>query len=593
VYGLASAVSVTRVTGKQHFPSDVVIGSALGWYLARQTYRAHHDPELGGGAWGDLFTDSREPSPHNIKNMGSPYVPLDSWVYPVFDRLAALGYAPEAFSGIRPWTRQECARLIEETRERLRYGGDSGSEVHELLSSLSNEFRPETARLDGAANIGASVDSFYTRMTGISGPPLKDSYHFGQTITNDFGRPYGEGFNSVAGITSHVVVGPLSIEVQGEYQQAPGDPTYSAAVQQAIANIDQTNPTPHGMPAVGRFELMNSSVGLTFNNVKIAFGRTSLWLGPSQSGPFLLSDNSTPITMLSFDSVTPFRVPLISRLLGPIRSQFFVGQLSGHQWVYANTQLVGPQINPQPFIHGNKISFKPAENLEIGMGITALFGGPGLPFTVENFLRSYYSHKADIANNPGKRFSAFDFSYRIPGLRNWLTFYTDSLVVDEVSPIGSSRASVNPGLYLPRIPKIQKLDLRVEGILTDHHVPAFSPGFVYADRRFRDGYTSDGNILGNAIGRAGYGGQAWATYWFSTRNRLQFGFRHIEVDHDFLEGGHQNDFSVRNDWMIKPGVAMSGFFQYERWAFPLLAGAPKTNATASLQITYTPTWGAY
>ncbi|MBW8870019.1 MAG: hypothetical protein JF563_04475 [Acidobacteriales bacterium] len=45
--------------------------------------------------------------------------------------------------------------------------------------------------------------------------------------------------------------------------------------------------------------------------------------------------------------------------------------------------------------------------------------------------------------------------------------------------------------------------------------------------------------------------------------------------------------------MIKPGIEMSAFFQYERWAFPLLAGAPKTNATASLQITYTPTWGAH
>ena len=33
-YGLATAVSLTRVTGKQHFPSDVVIGGALGWYFA-------------------------------------------------------------------------------------------------------------------------------------------------------------------------------------------------------------------------------------------------------------------------------------------------------------------------------------------------------------------------------------------------------------------------------------------------------------------------------------------------------------------------------------------------------------------------------
>jgi len=42
-YGLATGVSATRVTGQQHFASDVIIGSALGWYFGRQVYRAHHD----------------------------------------------------------------------------------------------------------------------------------------------------------------------------------------------------------------------------------------------------------------------------------------------------------------------------------------------------------------------------------------------------------------------------------------------------------------------------------------------------------------------------------------------------------------------
>lgn len=32
-YGLASTVSVSRVIAKQHFPSDVIIGSALGWLV--------------------------------------------------------------------------------------------------------------------------------------------------------------------------------------------------------------------------------------------------------------------------------------------------------------------------------------------------------------------------------------------------------------------------------------------------------------------------------------------------------------------------------------------------------------------------------
>jgi hypothetical protein len=31
---------------------------------------------------------------------GSAYVPLDLWVYPAFDRLAALGYLPSGFAAV-------------------------------------------------------------------------------------------------------------------------------------------------------------------------------------------------------------------------------------------------------------------------------------------------------------------------------------------------------------------------------------------------------------------------------------------------------------------------------------------------------------
>ena len=48
-----------------------------------------------------------------------------------------------------------------------------------------------------AENRAAQVESIYTRIEGISGKPLRDGYHFGQTNTNDFGRPYGEGLNAI------------------------------------------------------------------------------------------------------------------------------------------------------------------------------------------------------------------------------------------------------------------------------------------------------------------------------------------------------------------------------------------------------------
>src|SRR5262249_7519763 len=161
--------------------------------------------------------------------------------------------------------------------------------------------------------------------------------------------------------------------------------------------------------------------------------------------------------MLQVQSASAFHIPLLSNLLGPAKTEFFLGQLSGQQWIFNGTALQGPGFSPQPFIHGDKISFRPTENLEVGFGFTAVFGGPGLPFTFAIFFKTYYSHKADIALNPGKRFSAFDVNYRVPGLRNWLTFYVDSLVGDEFSPIGSGRPVLNPGIYLPRVPKIPKL----------------------------------------------------------------------------------------------------------------------------------------
>lgn len=41
-YGLATGVSVTRVVGRQHFPSDVLVGSAVGWMIGRYVYHRHH-----------------------------------------------------------------------------------------------------------------------------------------------------------------------------------------------------------------------------------------------------------------------------------------------------------------------------------------------------------------------------------------------------------------------------------------------------------------------------------------------------------------------------------------------------------------------
>jgi membrane-associated phospholipid phosphatase len=41
-YGIATAVSLARFTGRQHYLSDVLVGSAAGYCIGRYVYRAHH-----------------------------------------------------------------------------------------------------------------------------------------------------------------------------------------------------------------------------------------------------------------------------------------------------------------------------------------------------------------------------------------------------------------------------------------------------------------------------------------------------------------------------------------------------------------------
>jgi membrane-associated phospholipid phosphatase len=46
VYGGATTVSVTRVTGLRHFPSDVEVGGVFGYLIGQQIFKAHCVPGL-------------------------------------------------------------------------------------------------------------------------------------------------------------------------------------------------------------------------------------------------------------------------------------------------------------------------------------------------------------------------------------------------------------------------------------------------------------------------------------------------------------------------------------------------------------------
>jgi Capsule assembly protein Wzi/PAP2 superfamily len=581
-YGAASAISISRVEGKRHFPADAFVGSGIGWFSGWQVYRAHHNSELGGGSAEDLSDSPQVATDRTPSAMGSPYVPLDSWIYPLLDRLAALGLYDDAILGMKPWTRLECARLVSEAGDRLQDAGPDAS-VSNLYAALRWEFSSELALLGGGSNNSAHLESIYARATEISGPPLTDGYHFGQTLVNDFGRPFQRGFNSVDGFSGWATAGRWVVYLRGEYQHSPAAAAYSPQVATAIANMD-ANPVFPPSPAAERNQarLLDAYVGLNIANWQVSYGQESEWWSPNESGPLLFSDNAFPVRMFHIDRVSPFHLPGLFRLLGPMRWDMFFGTLQGHQ------------TSPGPYFHGEKISFKLTKNLEFGFSRTVVLGGAGLPITLDRLIRSYFSvtssNNETPATDPGKRTGGFDFTYRVPLLRNWLTIYTDSLADDDPSPLAAPRrAGVNPGMYVSHFPRLPKLDLRVEAPLTNTVAPKTPGQYIYWDHFYHDLYTNRGVLMGNWVGRDGAGIQATSRYWLTARNAIQFRYRHAKVAAQFVPGGGTvNDASVRVDFWVQRDWSASAFVQYEQWNFPLLASSLQKNMTSSLQLTFWP-----
>jgi membrane-associated phospholipid phosphatase len=615
VYGLASLVDVSRLKAHQHFPSDVLVGSMIGNLVAQNIYTRHHDPELGGEAWRSISQVFRGDGTHSRANQGSPYVPLDSWIYPAMDRLAAMGLIDSGFAAMRPWTRNECARLLGEAEDKLGERTETSPEVQGLLSALEKEFRTETEAAGGGQSDGVfRVESLYTRTEHISGMPLTDGYDFAQTQYNDFGRPYGEGWNSVTGFSSYTTWGSWAGYVRGELQTAPSVPALPLSARQFVAASDGYPSVAPGTasPSVQRFDLLEAYAGLTFDNWAISFGKQSLDWGPGDGGAFMLSNNAEPINMLRIDRVSPFVMPSFLKFLGPVRMEVFVGQVAGHHFVNVlnstTTTTIGTwlqPLSPQPLIDGAKFSFKPSSNLDIGLTYGTMFGGAGVPATLHSFAQALFN----TGELPGGRslsirWNTLDFAYRIPKLRRWLTLYGEGIAEDQfvffidqtASPLPfgyPDRAVWRAGIYVPKFPGLSKLDFRVEGVYTDNPNVGdsgnISDGYYYRANRYLNGFTNNGILLGSWVGRQGQGAQAWTNYWFSPRTRIQLNFRHQKVSQQFVPGGGTlTDVGARADYWPRSNLGFSASVQHERWLFPIIQPGAERNVAATLEIQFQP-----
>jgi hypothetical protein len=606
-----------------------LLGSAL-LMCAGTSPLAAEQPDAPGGAAGKAGGADAPASPCQPSQLGSPYIPVDSWVYPAVLRLYSLGYVDQVFIGLRPWTRasvmhmlENAGNLIEESEDQ----GDPGAEeARRIYRALSHELREDMEGPCGPHQGSTRIESVYSVARAISGTPLDDSYHLGQTIVNDYGRPYQNGFNDYSGISGYATAGRFTVYARAEFQGAPSATGYSATLAQQLSNDDDTSYfIPSGTPPYGpttavfnqttipqgpiatatQGRFLEAYLSYQILNHVVSFGKQDQWLGPALGASMAFSNNAQNFYAFEINRTEPLNVPVLSRFLGPFRYELLVGALRGHTFMPNPAYELNPSsgtdnvINPgDPWVHVEKVSFRPYRDLEFGFERTAMFGGEGHQgVSLHSFLRSFFSLSAGTSaqkgnpTDPGARFGAFDFSWRLPYLRNWLTLYTDSEAHDDVSPIDAPRrAAVRPGIYLSHVPGIPKLDLRVEGASTDPPTNRSTGGqFMYFEEIQKQGYTNQGQLFGDWIGREDKGGQAWVTYHLSGNEWLQVSVRNQKAVNNFIPGGTTlNDIAFQAVKRIGQDFEINGNFAVEHYKAPIYLPGEQTVTTTNIQLTWFP-----
>jgi hypothetical protein len=541
---------------------------------------------------------------------GSVYIPMDSWIYPAVTRLYSLGYVDSMFLSMRPYTRKSLLHMLDKSEDDIR--DSDNDEAKELYAVMMRELRlevPPAATGERGAVYG--TESVYARLMGISGQTLRDSYHLGQTLVNDYGRPYEPGFNSVLGFSTVGEWDRFSLYIRGEYQHSPSSTGYSAPLAAYLSNTIDGIPYSGGavndiaiptgnIPAFNPFRLQEASLSFHLAGHEISGGKTDAWLGPAQGGALAWSNNAEDIYSFRINRVEPLHIPFLSYFLGPVRYDFFYGSLKGH--VYPNDDWTDSVM----------FSFRPTANFEFAFQRTIVFGGHGHePVTLHTFLKGFFDPSDTTGalkysrDDPGARYSDFSMSWRLPFLRKYVTFVADSIAHDDVTPISAPRrAAFRTGLYLSKFPGIPKMDFRFEAVDTDPITSRSTGGqFNYYETVQRQAYTNQGFIMGDWIGREAKGGQAWLTYHLTPKEWIQAEFLNKKNDKDFgpgpydpaigtydtLGGTTQNSFKAS---VVKrfhhDDVEVNGWFQYERWNVPAYMAGTHSDTATAIQITFFP-----
>ena len=447
------------------------------------------------------------PFPRPCAAISSVNVPLDSWVYPALEKLAAMGYVQSAIWGMKPFSRVEVGRLLVEARNRHEAIAEGGGETEfagDLLERLVEAFDKEIRFIQYSDS--ALLKS---RLKPAEEPRLHYRFVEDRPRNLTVTTRWGARLFATEGIS--LLGGNEGIPLDGRNNLA-----LDFGVRGGLFGLFSMYYHP---VLVARFERFSGEadrvaylshrghVKLNLGKLEIMAGRESLQWGQGWKGNLLLSNNAPPLDMVQISSSSPFQLPWYFRYIGQIKAALFLSELE-------SSRVIG-----HPLFLGIRVCIRPHPIIEIGLGRTIIFGGKGVPSVgARDFFKILAGENLKAGADNSNHLAGFDLRLTIPFLRN-TEVYGEHYGEDEAGGL-PSRNSLLVGVYVPRITADGRLDLRVEVTRTHlqyaiHHV-------------YRSGYTYNGLLLGHPIGPNALSLFGRSTFYFTGDARLGVDFEYAE-----------------------------------------------------------------
>jgi hypothetical protein len=450
---------------------------------------------------------------HNeVYALSSANVPLDSPIYFYLEKLAGAGLVTTDFRGIRPYTKVEVARLVREAEAAAK----TGKGVSPLLLQIVDRLKTLVSR--EYILLATEDEAPLFDYTLLNAARLRYVYLDG--VPRSFERQvHDPGGDGVFGIGSGLRPAN-SYPSPAQQHGAEGTPLfpnnegirYRRGDSAELRFASESHAGRHVTALVEPFLMYGSADGevtlrlnrgylkLGGGGLELEMGRDANWLGLGSRGSITLTNNARNFDLLKLSSPEPITLGS----WGMVKYSLIASRFD---------RTVTAGVERQPWFYALKLSYKPADNWEVGFNLGRQVGGPGVNNGVGDTIRGLIGGtNSDNSNG----LAGFEVRYRAPWLRN-TEFYGEFSGEDTASfwPIVESYVA---GFFIPNLTSDGRNDLRFEYF--------FGNQILYTHSTFPGGYLYKGMPIGHSQGGAAQDFSLRYSHWFSPRNTLALEYFH-------------------------------------------------------------------